>query len=422
MMRATMSGPVGEGVRPSRSDGPGSRRVRVGVVGTFPPRLCGLATFTADVAESLHGAGATVVVVALVDTASSSAPDAAYRLVQSSEVSARSVAASLSADVDVVLIEHEFGIFGGEGSAVLQAFTDTLTVPYVVTLHTVLEPFLPWQVAALAAPLAGAARVFVFSDEAVGLLAAQFVGVGERCVVVPHAAPVALFSPEAVSLREQLGVPDSTMVIATFGLLSPSKGIEHVITAMAAVRERVDGVVYLIAGRTHPEVVRHSGERYRRGLEELARSLGVADVVRFRDWFHDIDELAVLLHGTDVFVTPYSGAEQIVSGALSFAVAAGVPFVSTPYRYATGLAARGCGITVPFDDDDALGDALAEVLEDHDRRHHMAACAKAVSAERSWPVVGQRITALLAEVVDERGAERRLDGPVAETPAGLAVA
>lgn len=385
------------------------RPLRVGLVGTFPPRPCGLATFTADVATSLHKAGDVVVVASLVEAAGLGPAGATYELVQSSEESARSVATLLSNDVDVVLIQHEFGIFGGRDSAVLQALTDNLTVPYVVTLHTVIEKFQRWQLTALATPLAGAALVFVFSDEAVALVASQFAELATKCCVVPHAAPAALFGGSRVGLRERLDLTEQTMVISTFGLLSPSKGIEHVIQAMPAVRRHVDDVVYLVAGRTHPEVVRRTGERYRESLETLTRSLGVADIVQFRDWFHDVDELAVLLHATDVFVTPYSDAEQIVSGALSFAIAAGVPFVSTPYRYATGLARQGCGLTVPFGDDDALADVLTRALTDDELRRKMAGRAKVVSAARSWPQVGQLIHGLLIQMVDARWSEAAHD-------------
>ena len=302
---------------------------------------------------------------------------------------------------------------------------DNLIVPYVITLHTVIEQFQRWQLTALAAPLAGAALVFVFSDEAVALVAAQFAGLVPRCCVVPHAAPVALFGRSRVGFRERLDLTEHTMVISTFGLLSPSKGIEHVIQALTTLRRQVDDVVYLVAGRTHPEVVRRSGEGYRECLQALTRSLGVDDIVRFRDWFHDVDELTVLLHATDVFVTPYSDAEQIVSGALSFAIAAGVPFVSTPYRYATGLARQGCGMTVPFDDDEALADALTRALTDDALRHKMAMRAEAVSAVRSWPQVGQLTHGLLNQVVNDRRAEAvydRENSPVVlprRTEAGL---
>ncbi len=380
------------------------RPLRVGLVGTFPPRPCGLATFTADVATSLRAAGAHVVIAALVDSFEERSAGATYSLMQNSVDSARQVAMLLSTDVDVVLIEHEFGIFGGEGSSVLQAFTDNLTVPYAITMHTVLTRFLGWQTAALAVPLAGAALVVAFSDDAVDLLASQFVGLDERCVVVPHAAPAALFEPSPRNLRAELGLSDSTMVVSTFGLLSPSKGIENVIRAMPVVRRRVGDVVYLVAGRTHPEVMRLQGERYRGELESLVHIEGVDDIVRFRNWFHDVDELAALLHATDLFVTPYPDAEQIVSGALSFAIAAGVPFVSTPYRYATGLAALGCGVTVRFGDDVAMADAMSQVLVDGTWRRDMARRAAAVSAERSWPQVGRLIHDLLATVVDDHWA------------------
>jgi glycosyltransferase involved in cell wall biosynthesis len=395
--------------------GSASRQLRVGVVGTFPPRQCGLATFTADVAASLRAAGAQVVIAALVDHVDGVTPGATYTLMQTSEDSARQVAMLLSTDVDVVLVEHEFGIFGGEGSAVLQSFTDNLTVPYAITLHTVLARFERWQAASLSAPLAGAAMVLAFSDEAVHLLATQFPGVERGCVVVPHAAPTALFDHDTVNLRSELGLADSTMVISTFGLLSPSKGIENVIRAMPIVRRRVGDVVYLVAGRTHPEIVRRHGERYRGELESLSHIEGVDDVVQFRNWFHDVDELAALLHATDLFVTPYPDAEQIVSGALSFAIAAGVPFVSTPYRYATGLAAQGCGVTVPFRDDAAMATTVSQVLTDGPWRRAMAQCAETVSAERSWPQVGHRIHDLLSAVVDDRWAARTL-APPTSTP------
>ena len=148
-----------------------------------------------DVGASVREAGDDVVVAALVDGAGPVGPGVTYELVQSSEVSARTVGALLSTDVDVGLIEHEFSIFGGQDGAVLRALTDSLTVPYVITLHPILEPFRSWQTTALTAPLASAALVFVFSDEAVQLIAAQFAGIEPKCRVVPHAAPVRCTAP-----------------------------------------------------------------------------------------------------------------------------------------------------------------------------------------------------------------------------------
>ena len=385
------------------SCGPSTVPLRIGLVGTYPPRACGLATFTADVATSLRAAGDHVVVAALVDAddRNSVVPGAAHQLVQSSAVSARSVAAALSIDVDAVLIEHEFGIFGGRRS-VLHAFTDHLAVPYVLTLHTVVARFPEWQRAALAASLAGAALVFVFSEQAVGLLVDQFPGVAGRCRVVPHGSPAEMYRSRTPALRRDVGLPADAKVISTFGLLSPSKGIEHAIRAMPLLRRAAGEVVLVVAGRTHPEVVRRHGERYRTQLMALCQASGVDDIVVFQNWFHDVDELSALLRTSDVFVTPYGDAEQIVSGALSFAVAAGLPFVSTPYRYATELAAAGCGVTVDFGDDDGFAATLRRVLTDDAQRHRMARCADALAATRSWPHVGQLISALCREVADER--------------------
>jgi glycosyltransferase involved in cell wall biosynthesis len=161
-------------------------------------------------------------------------PRAAYQLVHSSAESARLVAAALSVGVDAVLIEHEFGIFGGRRS-VLHAFTDDLEVPYVLTLHTVAARFPEWQRAALAASLAAAALVFVFSEQAVGLLVDQLPGLAQRCRVVPHGSPAEMYRSRTPALRRHLRLPAEAKVISTFGLLSPSKGIEHAIHAIRAM-------------------------------------------------------------------------------------------------------------------------------------------------------------------------------------------
>jgi glycosyltransferase involved in cell wall biosynthesis len=380
---------------------------RIGVVGTYPPRACGLATFTADVAASLRTADNDVLVTALVDGPNDHAPGAAHRLVQSSHESARLVATAMSVEVDAVLIEHEFGIFGGTGSAsVLQAFTDGLTVPYVITLHTVVVTFSAGQRHALAEPLARAALVFVFSEQAAELVAAQFPATRSRCRVVPHAAPVEMYRRRTTALRRQVGLPEDAKVITTFGLLSPSKGIENAIRALPATRAAAGPVRYVVAGQTHPEVARRHGEAYRDGLIALCVELGVADIVEFRDWFHDVGELSALLRTSDVFVTPYLDPEQIVSGALSFAVAAGLAFVSTRYRYAVELAAQGCGLTVDFHDPDGLAAALTQMVTDDRLRERAAHQSELVAATRSWPEVGRRMSDLCQSVADERWPER----------------
>jgi glycosyltransferase involved in cell wall biosynthesis len=327
-------------------------------------------------------------------------PGVTHRLVRDDVTSSRDVAAALSTSVDVVLVEHEFGIFGGPDGLLLRELTDGLRVPYALTLHTVTGRFTASQRAALDRPMRSASAVLVFSDDAAELLRAAAPSWGDRrCRVVPHGAPAELYATPSQDVRSTLGFTPADLVITTFGLLSPGKGIEHAIDAAGALRHVHDDVVYVVAGRTHPEVVRRRGEQYRDELRAQVHRLGLEDVVVFRNWFHDVDELAALLACSDVFLTPYADAEQIVSGALSFAVAAGVPFVSTPYRYARDLARRGCGLLVPFADPDATAAALKEVLTDRALRARLSARAREVGADMSWPEVGRRTAAVLADVV-----------------------
>jgi glycosyltransferase involved in cell wall biosynthesis len=390
--QADMAAPSSRNGHPSSQAAP----LRVGLVGTYPPRCCGLATFTADVAMSLRSAGHHVTVVALVDGDEYHNDDIDHRLHRRDPDASHDMAATLSREVDVVLIQHEFGIFGGRNGALLGELTERLTVPYALTLHTVTGSYTPGQRAALAAPLAGAAAVLLFSPSAVDLLTAQFPDLATRCQVVPHGAPVELYRPRTTGLRHSLSLPDHAKVVTTFGLLSPGKGVEHTIAAMSTVAERVPDATLVIAGQTHPEVTRRHGEQYRESLVSLAHQHGVDDVVVFRDWFHDVQELSTLLISSDVFVTAYTGAEQIVSGALSFAIAAGLPFVSTPYRYAVEMASRGCGVTTAFGDDDSLATAMTMVLTDDLARQRMAKASRSVASTLSWPQVGSRIGDVLA--------------------------
>ena len=251
-------------------------------------------------------------------------------------------------DVDVVLLQHEYGIFGGADGEYVLSFAQELARPLVVTLHTVLTEPTTHQREVLTALCDEAERVIVMTETARGLLLRMGACAPEKVRIVPHGAPVVLSAEETNGnapsrLRQRLS---SRFVLSTFGLISPGKGIETAISALPAIVERHPEVLYLISGRTHPEVARREGEQYRLLLERRAFDLGVADHVEFDDRFLAVDELADLLHATDVFVTPYRNPQQISSGALTFAVAAGCAVVSTPYLYAKDLLGSGAGTLV----------------------------------------------------------------------------
>ena len=367
--------------------------MHVTLVGTYPPTQCGIATFTADVEQALtlHRLDVTVVPVG---------PDVADEwAIRRNDIRSYAAAAAHinSQSCDVVLIEHEFGIFGGEAGAHLLAFTQTLTVPYVVTFHTVLPRFSPAETAVMEELIEGAAAITLFTATARELLLQQGLVAPHLIHVVPHGAPVELYAPtDKAAIRRHLGLPATGPVLSTFGLLSGGKGIELALDALAKVVIDHPDIRYVVAGRTHPQVIRSENESYRDSLKAQARDLGIERNVIFLDRFLSLEDMAGLLAVTEVFCTPYRGENQIVSGALTFALAAGCPIVSTPYRYATDVLADGAGILVAFGDADGFADAIRVLVTDGPRRSAALAAAKAASASLSWPMVGKTMRAVLA--------------------------
>lgn len=380
--------------------------MHVAIIGTYPPTRCGIATFTADVEMSLRELGITVTVVP-VDADSYDGPAGDGPSIISTDPHTYEAAAIWlnRSDVDVVLVQHEFGIHGGEAGVTLLRLTERLTVPYVVTLHTVLPHFSTSQATVLQDLCGRAAAVTVFTATARRLMLEQELASAHSLRVVPHGAPVQLYRAESSSeTRRDLGLPPSGPVLSTFGLLSSGKGIELAIRSLPALVIEWPDLRLVIAGRTHPGVLRHEGERYRESLHAEAQALGVADHVIFLDRFLSVDEIASVLAATDVFCTPYRNEDQIVSGALTFALAAGCPVVSTPYRYAGDMLSGGAGIIVPLDDVDAYVAALQTVLRNGDGRDAALLAAKNISASLSWPSVARTLSRVLDDAMHEPAA------------------
>ncbi len=385
--------------------------MRLAIMSTFPPRPCGIATFSSDLWTAMHQApdvdGVDVIAIANGDAHTYPAPvvTTVAHDVRADYRRAARLAGRLG--VDMVMVEHEFGIFGGLDGDYLLSFTSELAVPYAVTLHTVSASFTPHQGQVLRDVCRDAALVLVFTQTARDLVVDQGIATRDQVRVVPHGAPheitaVAQRSPsggaEPVRLGGRQGAgPVSTadrFVLSSFGLLSPGKGIEATIDAVARLVPRHPEVLLVIAGRTHPDVVRREGEAYRLGLERRVRELGLMDHVSFDDRFLEVRELADLLAATNLFVTAYTGREQIVSGALTFAIAAGRPVVSTPYRYAEDLLSTGAGRLVPFGDADALAEAIEFFLDSPGSLAFAAHEARRLGASLAWDEVGRVTVAL----------------------------
>ena len=398
--------------------------MRVAIVSTYRPRPCGIAVFSSDLRAALLDADSSVSVeiVSIVgDDLLSHPPEVVATIRQ--DVASDYPAAAVELNrrgVDVVLVEHEYGIFGGDYGSDILKLSNELTVPMAITLHTVLAHPEPDRAAVLQGLCERAALVMVFTETARRMVVEQRLAEFDKVRVVPHGTPdeltlAAWSDPIGADIARsslQLGLPSlaGRTVLSTFGLISDSKGLELVIRALPSITAAHPEVLYLIAGQTHPEVIHKEGESYRRRLQHLVHDLDLSDHVWFIDRFLTIEELAILLGRTDLYLTPYRSPDQIVSGALTYAVAAGCPVVSTPYLYAEDLLSSGAGVLVPFGDSSMLAAAVLDLLESPLKMSAARAEARRVGADLPWASVGKATLEVLAETaqgVRHAGAVRR---------------
>jgi glycosyltransferase involved in cell wall biosynthesis len=375
--------------------------VRTAIVSTYPPRACGIGTFAADLRSTLarvDGVRSADLVAVLNEPSSPQRRGVLGTIAQAVRGDYIRTARMLGRlDIDVVLLQHEYGIFGGRDGEYVLSFARQLAQPLVVTLHTVLSEPTPHQAEVLGELCAEAELVIVMTDTAMELLVASGMCPEEKVRVVPHGAPARLTARAAA--ESTVGRSGEEFRLSTFGLISPGKGLEMAIEAMPAIVERHPEVVYTIAGRTHPDIAHREGERYRLMLERRVLELGVDEHVEFDDRFLSLEALSDLLAETDVFVTPYRGREQISSGALTFALAAGCGVVSTPYWYAQDMLATGAGRLVPFDDAPALADAVCDYIEQPELLASARAEARRIGSSLAWPSVAEASAAVLAEAL-----------------------
>jgi glycosyltransferase involved in cell wall biosynthesis len=413
-------------VRPvAGTGGTGGTGLHLVVVSTYPPRRCGLASYTSDLSSALRRVVPHWQVdVCAIDRDGLAYPDEIIRIRQDEPRDyIRAADAIAGRGADLVLIQHEFGIFGGPQGAYVLGLADRLGehgIPYAVTLHTILAEYSPEQSAALRPLCTNAALVTVFTETARRMVIDAGLAPASRVVVVPHGAPEVLRAAvDPTQLRADVAAAieagRDTTTLSTFGLIGPGKGLEVMLRALPTIVERHPTVRYLIAGATHPEEVRQHGERYRRSLVELAEQLGVGEHVEFVDAFLTEPELAALLAATDIYITPYRGPEQICSGALTFAVAAGRPVVSTAYRYACDLLAAppgqdAPGLIVECDNDAALADAVIQLLDDPERRERAQRAADALGRQLTWPAVAAKLAEILETT--KAGRTNRAEQPV----------
>jgi glycosyltransferase involved in cell wall biosynthesis len=364
---------------------------KVAVLGNHTPRQCGIATFTADLSEAISSQfpGLDCFVLAMNDAGKSHAyPERVrFEIAENDLRSYRRAADFLNVNaVDVLSLQHEYGIFGGKAGSHVFDLLREIRIPIVTTLHTILAEPNPLQRAAMEELTRLSSRLVVMSERGAELLSLVYGVPSNRVDLIPHGIPVLPMSPLS---KKRRGVEDRRVVL-TFGLLSPDKGIEYVIDALPAVLERYPEALYIVLGATHPHIKDRHGETYRLMLENRVQKLGLESSVIFYNRFVGQEELTEFLSAADVYVTPYLKAEQITSGTLAYAVGSGKAVVSTPYWYARELLADGRGVLVPWKDPASIAGAIVELFADDAKR--LALCERAAVYGRNmiWPAVARR--------------------------------
>ena len=340
---------------------------KIAFVGDYAPRRCGIATFTHDLHAALAGGypGCDAAVVAVTDRPAGYAyPDEVrFDLLEGDRDGyARAADFVNLSGAEVVCLQHEYGIYGGDAGEMLLDFLARVEAPVVTTLHTVLERPDGQQRRVLDEIVRRSSAVVTMTAKGRSLLREVFRVPGDRIKVIPHGVPDSSFVDSSY-YKDQFGIEGRTFVL-TFGLLSPNKGIEMMIEALPEVIRLHPNVVYGVVGVTHPQLLREEGEAYRVGLQALAKALGVGDHVIFFNRFVALEELLAFIAAADVYVTPYRNEAQITSGTLAYSFGMGKAVISTPYWHATELLAEGRGLLVPFDDPGALAGTLNGLLAD----------------------------------------------------------
>lgn len=369
---------------------------RVAIIGSHVPRQCGIGTFTADLTEALSTRYSSLDCFALAMNDKAEGYD--YPAQVRYEIRANDLASYRRAsdflnnsNIDLVCLQHEYGIFGGEAGRDILALLQNLRMPIVTTLHTILREPDASQCAVMAELTQLSDRLVVMSQRGAQFLRDVHGVDNARIDVIHHGIPN-LPPVGAEPYKTQLDVTGKS-VILTFGLLSPDKGIEHVIQAMPAILERFPDTVYVVLGATHPHVRQQSGEVYREALQALALRLGVSEQVIFHNRFVSQEELTRFLRAADIYVTPYLKPEQITSGTLAYAVGSGKAVISTPYYYAEELLAGGRGILVPWRDSEAIAQEVIELLAEPEKCAALQQRAAQFGQEMVWPAVADQYMA-----------------------------
>src|SRR5271168_1239561 len=378
---------------------------RIAVIGNYLPRHCGIATFTTDLCSAIAEEYGTARLMALpvndTEEGYDYPPRVRWSLAHDVIKSYSDAAEFLNFNnVDMVCLQHEYGIYGGPAGSHILHLLRALKMPLVTTLHTVLREPNPDQRRVMEEIAELSDRLIVMSQLSSQLLQEIFKVPVSKIDMVPHGVPDLPFL-DPNFYKDRFGV-EGKAVLLTFGLLSPNKGIENVIQALPQILSKHKNVAYIVAGATHPHVLRRDGDKYRAGLQALAKEVGVESQVIFHDRFVSPEEMAEFIGAADIYITPYRYEAQAVSGTLAYALGAGKAIISTPYWHAIELLDDRRGALVPFQNPGAIAQKAVELLDTPAIRHAMRKRAYLFAREMVWKKVAQGYMESFARVRSDR--------------------
>ncbi len=370
-------------------------------LGSFPPRECGIATFTKDVVDAFDAHFGTKSDVVAIDEPGGDGrvygPEVAARLVQDDRASYAATARFINEHpADVLCVQHEYGLFGGEHGAWFLDLLDLVEKPITVSLHTVLPNPTDAFLQVTQAICRKASRIIVLAETARVILDGVYDADPRRIQVIHHGVPDVPFAPTDEA-KAAFGFTDR-LTISTFGLINRGKGLEYAIEAMRNVVKKHPDALYLILGGTHPTIRRQEGESYRESLQKKVADYGLAENVLLVDRYLEFSELLRYLQASDVYLTPYLNPVQIVSGTLAYAMGCGKAIVSTPYLYANEVLSHGRGLLCEFRDAESIAQNVNALLDDPDLRHATERRAYRFGRQMTWPHVAMDYGRAFSEI------------------------
>jgi glycosyltransferase involved in cell wall biosynthesis len=379
---------------------PDHLKIKVGFFSTYPPRECGIATYTKDLLDGISGLYMLKPsdVLAINDKGGhyNYMSDVVYQVDRENLESYIDVAKYVNeSDIDVVNLQHEFGLFGGTWGENILQFLEDVKKPVITTLHTILlEPGKDAE-RVLEGILQHSDFIIVMARIGIKILEELYDTFADKTRYIPHGCPNVPFI-KSETLKQGLGIEDR-IILSTFGLLSRGKGIEYAIQALPPIVEEYPRILYLIIGETHPEVRKHEGEEYRRNLFDLVESLGIEKNIRFVNRFLPKNELIRYLQATDIYITPYPNREQISSGTLLYALSTGKAIISTPFLHAEEIMSEGCAIRCEFKNPESITDSIRTLLRYDDIYERLEKRAYEYSRAMIWPNVAMKYVNLFYE-------------------------